>query len=57
VIVARLFDLSAQEDHRLLADAWEPLVTLVTPALDLPSRTELRRLGAALADSAAPRPA
>jgi hypothetical protein len=54
VILARLFDLTAQEDRGLLTDAWEQLVTLVTPALDLSARTELRRLGAALADSANP---
>jgi hypothetical protein len=54
VIVARLFELTAQEDRRPLAEAWEQLVTLVTPALDLSARTELRRLGAALSDSANP---
>jgi hypothetical protein len=51
VTFARLFDLTAQEDRTLLADAWEHLVILVTPALDLAARTELRRLGAALAQS------
>ena len=36
------------QDRRILAEAWDSLTGFVAPALDLASRTELRRLSATL---------
>ena len=44
--MARLLEVTASDDRRALADAWEAVVSIAAPALDVPSRVELRRLTA-----------
>jgi hypothetical protein len=46
--VARLVDATAGEDREALRDAWDALVALATPSLDVAGRAELRRLTAAM---------
>lgn len=46
--LARLIESTAGDDRRALSDAWDALLQLVTPALDMPSRVELRRVGVAV---------
>jgi hypothetical protein len=42
--IARAIDASAGDDRVALAEAWEEVVALVTPATDLATRAELRRV-------------
>jgi hypothetical protein len=51
--IGRLIEATASDDRRALGDAWDAVSTLVAPTLDLPARTELRRLSAVLATEAA----
>lgn len=47
--VARLLEATAGEDRDLLRDAWDAVMALATPSLDVAARAELRRLSAAIA--------
>jgi hypothetical protein len=48
-VFSRVMEATAGDDRRALAEAWDGMVSLVTPSLDMPSRAELRRLALALA--------
>lgn len=47
--IARAIEVSAGGEREALAQAWEAVVTLITPAADLGTRAELRRLSLMLA--------
>jgi hypothetical protein len=47
--LARLVEATAGEDRDVLRDAWEAVVALATPSLDIAARAELRRLSAGIA--------
>jgi hypothetical protein len=47
-VFSRVMEATATDDRRALAEAWDGLVSLVTPSLDMSSRAELRRLALAL---------
>lgn len=42
--IARAIDASAGSERDALAQAWEGVVTLITPGTDLAARAELRRV-------------
>ncbi len=44
--IGNVFDSSALGNHQLLAEAWNELVQMASPLLDLNSRNELRRISA-----------
>jgi hypothetical protein len=47
--IARVIDASAGAERDVLAQAWEAIVALVSPAADLAARAELRRVSLMLA--------
>jgi hypothetical protein len=47
--LGRLIEATAGEDRAVLRDAWDAVVTLAAPSLDVAARAELRRLSAAIA--------
>jgi len=49
--IARAIEASAGAERDALAQAWEGVVTLVTPGADLAARAELRRVSLMLASS------
>lgn len=48
-IIARAIDASAGGEREALFQAWEAVVTLITPGADLAARAELRRVSLMLA--------
>ena len=50
--IARAIEASASAERDALAQAWEAVVTLITPGADLASRAELRRVSLMLAPAA-----
>ena len=51
-VVGRAIEVCAGDDRVVIAQAWEAVVGLVTPATDLASRAELRRVSLMLAAAA-----
>jgi hypothetical protein len=47
-VIARVFEASAGDSRRALREAWEGVVALVGPVLDVASRTAARRLTASM---------
>jgi hypothetical protein len=50
--IQRAIEASAGDDRVALGQAWEAVVALVTPATDLASRAELRRISNSLSAAA-----
>jgi hypothetical protein len=49
--MTRAIDASAADDRAALSQAWEAVAGLVTPATDLATRAELRRVSLMLSSS------
>jgi hypothetical protein len=43
-VMSRVVDATGSDDIGALYDAWESMLTFITPVLDMPARTELRRV-------------
>jgi hypothetical protein len=50
--IARAIDASASAEREALAQAWEAVVTLITPGADMAARAELRRVSLMVAPTA-----
>jgi hypothetical protein len=50
--IARAIEASANADRAALSQAWEAVVTLITPGADMAVRAELRRVSLMLAPAA-----